>query len=129
MDDAHTDGEDKVGVSEERVSPDSGEQRRLPSKRTFPAHEPALKDVGGRAQSWEGRSGPPVRSLPAFYHVWTSRGTGQTVSTFPSPGMLPRPGHPAAMVRQLQSRSSARPCQPITRPVSLSNAPGSGEER
>ena len=128
MDNAHTDGEDEVGVSEERESPDSGEQRRLPGKLTFAAHEPALKDVGGRVQTWEGRSGPPVRSLPAFYHIWTSRGTGQTISTFPSPGMSPRPGHPAAMVGQLQSRSSSRPCQPITRPVSLSNAPGFGEE-
>ena len=55
--------EDKVGVTVERLSLDSGGQR-LPRKVTFPAHEPALKDVGGSVEGREGRSRPFLRSLP-----------------------------------------------------------------
>lgn len=59
------DREDKVGVTVERLSLDSGGQRRLPRKVTFPAHEPALKDVGGSVEGREGRNRPFLRSLPS----------------------------------------------------------------
>lgn len=60
------DREDKAGVTVARLSLDSGRQRRLPRKVTFPAHEPTLKDVGGSVEGRKGRSRPSLRSLPSL---------------------------------------------------------------